>query len=232
SFFSIGWIARRMQGAEVARWSILILAVQPATFVASAFGFPDAPLLLFWSLAMVFLVKLLESRRGAWWLAGGAAWGAALLSKYTACFFAGGVFLYLLLTPRDRVWLKTPWPYAGAIVALLVFAPVFYWNATHDWASFKFQSVNRFQHTEGLRLIGGLKFLGGRWGGLLPPPLPLAAAAVVLALPRRSMEDRLLLCLSLPMILFFLGVGFLRPTHLFWPLPAYLSLTLMMGEAV
>ncbi len=36
------------------------------------------------------LAKVLESGRGAWWLAVGASAGAALLSKYTALFFGPG----------------------------------------------------------------------------------------------------------------------------------------------
>src|SRR5438874_2337429 len=100
--FAVGSLSRRFHGNDAARWTVLLLAVQPATFVGSAFGFPDAPLLLFWSLSMVFLVKALEAGRGIWWLAVGAGWGAALLSKYTACFFAASVLLYLAVAPRHR----------------------------------------------------------------------------------------------------------------------------------
>src|SRR5262249_6427541 len=46
--------ARRLYGETAASWTALLLAVQPATFFASSFGFPDAGLLFFWSLAMAF----------------------------------------------------------------------------------------------------------------------------------------------------------------------------------
>jgi hypothetical protein len=66
---------------------------------------------------------------------------------------------------------------------------------------------------------------------VIPLTLPLAAVAVATALRRRSPEDRFLLCLGLPMLLFFLLIGFTRATHVFWPLPAYLAVSVLMGEA-
>ena len=40
--------------------------------------------------------KVLETGRGAWWLAVGAAVGAALLSKYTALFFGPAILIWLV----------------------------------------------------------------------------------------------------------------------------------------
>jgi len=91
------------------------------TFLGSSFGFPDASLLLFWTLGLAFVVQAFQSGKGAWWLAAGAALGAGMLSKYTAVFLGASLTLYLLVTPKDRHWLKTPWPYLGAVVALIVF---------------------------------------------------------------------------------------------------------------
>ena len=227
---ALGSLSCRLHGNDAARWTVLLFAVTPAAFVGSAFGFPDAPLLLFWSLSMLFFGKALESPRKGWWLAAGAAWGAALLSKYTACFLAASILLYLVASPRDRRWLKTPWPYLAALLGILVFSPVIYWNATHDWASFRFQAVHRFEEMEGPRPSGAGKFLLGQWGALLPLTLPLAVAAAAQAIRRRSAEDLFLLCLGLPMLLFFLLIGFTRATHVFWPLPAYLAVTILMGE--
>jgi len=228
---ALGSLSSRLHGNDAARWTVLLLAVQPATFVGSAFGFPDAPLLLFWSLSMLFVIHALQSRRAAWWPAAGAAWGAALLSKYTAFFFAGSLLLYLAVSPRDRGWLRTPWPYVAVVVGLLVFSPVLHWNATHDWASFRFQSVHRFERMESPSPAGAGVFLAAQWGAILPLTLPLAVAAAGAALRRRTPGDLLLLCLSLPMLFFFLLVGAARATHVFWPLPAYLSLVVLMGEA-
>ena len=57
---------------------------------------PDAPLLVASSFVLFFLAKVLETGRGAWWLAVGAAVGAALLSKYTALFFGPAILIWLV----------------------------------------------------------------------------------------------------------------------------------------
>jgi 4-amino-4-deoxy-L-arabinose transferase-like glycosyltransferase len=97
---------------------------------------PDAPLLVASSLVLFCLAKVLESGRGAWWLAVGAAVGAALLSKYTALFFGPAILIWLVTVPKLRRWLISPWPYLGGIIALAAFSPVILWNADHHWVSF------------------------------------------------------------------------------------------------
>src|SRR5258707_11752191 len=49
--------ARRLYGETAASWTALLLALQPVTFLGSSFGFPDASLLLFWTLGMAFVVQ-------------------------------------------------------------------------------------------------------------------------------------------------------------------------------
>jgi 4-amino-4-deoxy-L-arabinose transferase-like glycosyltransferase len=92
--------------------------------------------------------------RGVWWLAVGAAVGAALLSKYTALFFGVVILLWLILVPTQRRWLRSPWPYLGGALAFLLFAPVVVWNADHQWVSFLKQFGRaRIEHMT-LRYIG------------------------------------------------------------------------------
>jgi 4-amino-4-deoxy-L-arabinose transferase-like glycosyltransferase len=88
------------------------------------------------SFVLFFLAKVLETGRGAWWLAVGAAVGAALLSKYTALFFGPAILIWLVSIPKLRRWLISPWLYLGGLVALAIFSPVILWNADHHWVSF------------------------------------------------------------------------------------------------
>jgi len=88
------------------------------------------------SFVLFALAKVLQTGRGAWWLAVGVATGAALLSKYTALFFGAAILIWLIAVPKLRRWLISPWLYLGGLVALLMFAPVILWNADHHWVSF------------------------------------------------------------------------------------------------
>jgi len=93
-------------------------------------------LLVVSSFVLFYLAKVLETGRGVWWLAVGAAVGTALLSKYTALFFGPAILIWLASVPKLRRWLISPWPYVGGIVASAIFVPVILWNRDHQWVSF------------------------------------------------------------------------------------------------
>ena len=114
----------------------ILLNVTLMAAVGTLIVTPDSPLLVASSFVLFFLAKVLETGRGGWWLAVGAAVGLALLSKYTALFFGPAILIWLLLVPKLRRWLISPWPYLGALVALAIFSPVILWNADHQWVSF------------------------------------------------------------------------------------------------
>jgi 4-amino-4-deoxy-L-arabinose transferase-like glycosyltransferase len=97
---------------------------------------PDAPLVVWWTLGLAALVEIWRAGRPLWWLALGLALGLALLSKFTAAFFAAGVALALLTTPSLRRWLVSPAPYAAALLGLAIFAPFLVWNAENNWPTF------------------------------------------------------------------------------------------------
>jgi 4-amino-4-deoxy-L-arabinose transferase-like glycosyltransferase len=123
-------------GIEVAATAAILLNVTLMAAVGTLIVTPDSPLLVAASFVLFFLAKVLETGRGAWWLAVGAAVGAALLSKYTSLFFGPAILIWLVAVPKLRRWLISPWPYLGGLVSLLIFSPVILWNADHQWVSF------------------------------------------------------------------------------------------------
>ena len=123
-------------GQHVAATATILLNVTLMAAVGTLIVTPNSPLLVAASFILFFLAKVLETGRGAWWLAVGAAVGVALLSKYTALFFGPAILIWLASVPKLRRWLISPWPYLGGLVALAVFSPVILWNADHHWVSF------------------------------------------------------------------------------------------------
>src|SRR6202790_5696054 len=103
-------------GRRVAATATILLNVTLMAAVGTMIVTPDAPLLVAASFVLFFLAKVLDTRRGAWWLAVGAAVGAALLSKYTAMFFGPAILIWLAAVPKLRRWLISPWPYLGGLV--------------------------------------------------------------------------------------------------------------------
>jgi 4-amino-4-deoxy-L-arabinose transferase-like glycosyltransferase len=140
---------------------------------------PDVALIPF-SLAMVWsLVRLAESNDGRWWLAAGVFGGLALLSKYTAVFFAPAILAFVLVPPWRTRWLRSPYPWAAIVIALLVFSPALIWNWQHGWASFKFQFIRAgADHGISARTVGD--FLGLQLALVGPILFPVALAGTLM----------------------------------------------------
>src|SRR5690242_17072958 len=115
-------------GMRTAASAAVLLNVTLMAAVGTLIVTPDAPLLVASSFVLFFLAKVLETGRGEWWLAVGAAVGCALLSKYSALFFGPAILIWLVAAPKQRHWLLTPWPYLGGLIAFAIFAPVLVWN--------------------------------------------------------------------------------------------------------
>src|SRR5436305_3566407 len=148
---------------------------------------PDVALIPF-ALAMVWaLVRLNESGDSRWWLAAGAFAGLALLSKFTAVMLAPAVLAFLLIPNWRGRWLKSRYPWVAAAIMLAIFSPVLIWNAQHDWASFRFQSVRAVAtHELSLRTVGDFVGLQFFWVG--PILLPVLLSAVALTAWRGTRE--------------------------------------------
>jgi 4-amino-4-deoxy-L-arabinose transferase-like glycosyltransferase len=135
-------------GRPVAATATILLNITLMAAVGTMIVTPDAPSLVAASFILFFLAKVLETGRGAYWLAVGAAVGFALLSKYTALFFGAAILIWLIVVPKQRRWLLSPWPYLGALVAFAIFLPVIIWNAQHEWVSFLKQIKGRVRVEE------------------------------------------------------------------------------------
>ncbi|WP_043753188.1 ArnT family glycosyltransferase [Imhoffiella purpurea] len=170
----------------------LALVLAGATLPGLAGGIlvtPDTPLALGWALALFEAERALAGDRRRW-VTAGLAVGLGLLGKYTMVLI-GPVLLWAILRADWRA-LRTPWPYLGALAALLVFLPNILWNASHDWVTMRFQFGHGFStqvgdlasvsaqtvertgpESFGERLESLLGYLGAQLGfwGLIAPAL-------------------------------------------------------------
>jgi 4-amino-4-deoxy-L-arabinose transferase-like glycosyltransferase len=185
--------------------AIAILMPEAAVYYGLLMGkvAPDVALIPF-AVAMVWaLVRLHQNGDARWWLAAGAFAGLALLSKFTVVMLAPAVLAFMLIPGWRARWLKSPYPWAACVIALAIFSPVLIWNAEHDWASFRFQSVRAVAtHELSLRTVGD--FVGLQFFLIGPILLPVVLSGVGLtawrALRRR---DAIALLLSLAVIVPF-----------------------------
>jgi 4-amino-4-deoxy-L-arabinose transferase-like glycosyltransferase len=178
---------------------------------------PDIALIPF-AVAMVWaLVRLAESNDPRWWLATGVFAGLSLLSKFTAVMLLPAVAAFMLVPDWRARWLRSPYPWLAALIALILFLPVLIWNAEHDWASFRFQLVRATTtHEMSLRTVGD--YIGLQFGlvGFVLLPVVLSGLTLTAWRGYRAREPVAIL-LSTSVLVPFL--------YFFWK-----SLTLRVGD--
>jgi len=235
-----GWLmfalTRQLFGASAALWAVVLLNVAPVFGAAhGTLVLPDGPLLaasLGTGLVLAMIVRHEDGSRqlGRWALAGVLA-GLALLSKYHGVLLVAGV-LGFLLTTRHRYWLATPGPWLAAGIAVAMFSPVIVWNWQHDWASFAFQAGR--SDGDSLNPTRLVQSLAGQAAYLVPwflVALIVVLARALLGGPKRE-ERWLLACLATLPIVIFTGLTLRSPGLPHWPMPGWVFVLPLLGEAL
>ncbi|QJP15702.1 glycosyltransferase [Starkeya sp. ORNL1] len=169
-------LARNLFGKSAAFVSLLLVAALPFYFVTGLLITPDAPLTAAWAGTLYFLERaLLAGKPRAWWGVG-VCIGLGMLSKYTIALLGPATLIFMLIDVRARKWLARPGPYLAAVIGLVIFSPVIYWNYQNDWASFAFQGTRRLETDFQFSLPMLIAC-----AALLLSPLGLAAAVMALA---------------------------------------------------
>jgi 4-amino-4-deoxy-L-arabinose transferase-like glycosyltransferase len=145
----------------------VLAATSPILILTGGLALPDAPV----EAAYAGATWLVARARGRGWIWAGVAVGLALLSKYTAALLAPALLLLVWLDRDLRSELRTPWPWLGGAVAILLFLPNLLWNASHDWVAIQFQIRHGMVGQATLR--SSLEFAGGLLGGAGVVALPL-----------------------------------------------------------
>lgn len=203
-----------------AKYSIFFLSLLPFFFLQSMVMTPDQPLLAAWSAASYFAYRACILHQSNDWYALGIALGIGMLAKYTIILLGVALFLYLLIEPSARYWLKRKEPYLALILIVILFFPVIYWNAHHSWASFAFQSTRRLQEHYSFSthyLLGLIILFLMPWG----------VASLIALYQKNSLSSSLRLffqlCTGVPIAVFVL-FSFTHPVKFNWIGPALLAL--------
>ena len=162
SFFAYS-LTRSIFNRDTAFRAIILAASLPIFFGVALVNTPDAPLIACWSAALYFFYRALVLQEDRAWYWAGFSLGIGLASKYTIVFLGPAVLLYMVADSSARKWFFKPQPYLAALMALVVFSPVIWWNYENNWASFLFQSQGRvqdvFKFSTHLLLISALVLL-------------------------------------------------------------------------
>jgi len=199
---------------------------------------PDVPLMLFWTISLIFLYKAIFEGKITYWILSGISIGLSFNSKYTAVFLLVGLFVFLVLSKQYRKYLFSKPIFLLLISFIITILPVVIWNVQHDFISFKFQTGRRAEGIS-LRSINPLYFIGtvGHQFLLLLPVFMASLFMLFWKLIRRVIKTRImiedrklfLISFSLPLILFFFSASFLVWVKINWMMPAYISAAILLA---
>lgn len=211
--------------------AVLVATSLPLYQVGFHIVTPDAPYLLFTALSF-WAIYVALTRDPRWWLLTGIFGGLSLLSKYIAVLFPAAVFLALIFSKKGRRHFLTPWPWLAVVIAALVFSPVVYWNAQHDWVSFLFQLGHGVNLEGDPSVINVLLYVGSQ----LAMAMPWAFIAMIVAAVKmrsasrdlKPMDGVLVFGFGLPLV-FFAITGFTMISGAHWPAAAYIPGSILLG---
>lgn len=233
--------------AHKARAAFLGAAIYNLIPAAQALGLLatiDGPYLACWALAALGAWWSLTARRASGPLLLALGLGLGFLFKYTILLLLPGVLVLLLAAlrrpstslPRPPVW------FASAALFALFLAPVFIWNAQHDWATVKHLLGHLGLAPDLSRLPAPpttpgaaapttfpLKYTFELLGTQLATVGPLTVAAFFAWRARRQLTTlhaaapAFCLALAAPILLFYLAVSFNSSVEGNWPLAGWLA---------
>jgi 4-amino-4-deoxy-L-arabinose transferase-like glycosyltransferase len=152
-------VGSRLFSAAVGRMALAIATLTPLFMIG--FGIltsPDNALILFWTLTLYWAVveffptdsaptssAELQPYVPTWRLSLFGVWvGLACLGKYHGFVLALSLVGFCLFSRRYRRVFTSPWTLLAFVLFGLTLLPLLYWNAQHDWISFRFQLSMRF----------------------------------------------------------------------------------------
>jgi 4-amino-4-deoxy-L-arabinose transferase-like glycosyltransferase len=118
-----GWRAQILAGAGVAAAGLMALGHLLST---ATFDF------LAWAILLYLVTRILRSGDDRLWLAVGTVAGVALLNKHLVLLLAASLLAGAAITRRGDL-LRSRYLWAGAAIALVLWAPNLIWQADHGW---------------------------------------------------------------------------------------------------
>ena len=89
--------------------------------------------LLLWAAVVLCVATALLRGRPRWWLGAGVAAGLGLENDNLMLLLLAGIAIGVLVSSAHRQVLRTRWPWFGAVIAAVIWAPNLVWEAANGW---------------------------------------------------------------------------------------------------
>lgn len=227
-------IADSLYDRRTALFSGLAALLAPGAAFSARIVSTDAPLLTFWSLALLALVRLRGGVDGwggrAWAVVLGASLGLGLLAKYAMAYFIGCALTAVLIDPPTRRALLSGRGLAALLIAAAIVAPNLLWNLTHGLTTLRHTADNAAGSGLSPDVVEPLVFLLAQ--AALAGPVVIFGWLTATG-DRQTWarpEDRLLLAFSLPILAGLTVMAAVATANANWAATALISV-FVLGAA-
>jgi 4-amino-4-deoxy-L-arabinose transferase-like glycosyltransferase len=230
-------LGRNVYGAWIGFWTGVAWLLTPGVWFSSNLISSDVLLLPFWSLALVAMWRMVQTRSMIWAVVLGAAVGAGLNAAYAMLYLPLCALVAARWSQPVREALKGGRGIVAALVALAVFAPNLAWNAQHSFESTQQALANlNINLTNLFNLNKIVEFMTGQ-ALLIGPIVFFVLLGLFARVSNRaaglSDEDRFLLAFTLPPLVLVTLFAIIARADANWAVTAYpAALTWITGSLI
>lgn len=232
SGFIIFYLARHWFNARAAFWTVVLFIFIP--MYAWQFSFMTEATASIGLMALtIFAFSLaIEKDKFWWWLLGGVASGLTLLVALPNAWWIVGLLLFFALSPDRRPRLREPLLWGMFLFTSLFLLPLaWWWHGSQVADVARTRILNSWPFSHGFSLNQGFHFIGLEIF-YLSPLFFILLIAVMWRLGRQLWENpnyALLICLSLPGLVWQNLVAFFHEGHFYEVTALFLPLILLAG---
>ena len=205
----------------------MIWIFTPAASLGSFIISTDTPLILFWSLSLLFLLQLLNNSSYNLALGMGISIGLAFLSKYAALYFI--IFFILWWVVYDRGFsLDIKKMFVVILSTFIISAGNIYWNYLNDFVTVNHTVSNADLSEIHLNYSNVIDFLSSQLL-VFGPIIFLIFIFIVFDGFGKNKKLALLAMLSLPILLLITIQSFLKIANPNWAVTSYIAASLLIS---
>lgn len=236
SLWSFYYLSKMFLSQKKAVYALIMYGSTLLITILSINSTPDVPLILFWTVSLIFIYKAIFENKLYQWILSGIFIGLSFDSKYTALFLLASLFLFLIISKKHRHFLYSIRLALTVLFFAITISPIVYWNIDNNWISFAFQTSERANDIG--KLLFQPRYLFGNIGTQLAVLLPVLFVGVFFVfykLTRKMIRTKslfndntnFLLSFSIPIIGFFFSVSLFYWVKMNWIMPGYIAVIIL-----
>jgi 4-amino-4-deoxy-L-arabinose transferase-like glycosyltransferase len=223
---------RALYDARTGFWAAMLTAFGTGAVFSARIISTDVPLVLFWALALLAYVRVLQTADWRWAVVLGIALGAGLLAKYAMIYFLPGLVLAAVFEKQARALLAKPELWLALGLAAIMVSPNILWNVANGFLTVRHAGGNVIGESIEPSVMRPLEFLAAQFAVFGPVVFGAAIAAVIALLARKRANrllpaDRILLGFALPPLLVVTVTASMVHAYANWAAAAFIPLAVL-----